>query len=107
MLSDETPTRRSLASSFAQSAHQRDAEERQCGEDGTYGQVLGFVAGAGSGHVRPPLASTGWQTAHKCRCTKADRMAARRKSDGATTIFALADFVSLDAHKQPDVQKKA
>jgi hypothetical protein len=25
------------------------------------------VAGAGSGHVRPPLASTGWQTDHKCQ----------------------------------------
>jgi hypothetical protein len=24
----------------------------------------------------------------------------------AATIFALADFVSLDAHKQPDVLKK-
>ena len=41
--------RRELTCSFAQSAHQRDAEERQCGEDGTCGQVLGFVAGAGSG----------------------------------------------------------
>jgi hypothetical protein len=59
--------RRELTCSFAQSAHQRDAEERQCGEDGTYSQVLGFVAGASSGHVRPPLASTGWQTDHKCQ----------------------------------------
>jgi hypothetical protein len=25
------------------------------------------VAGAGSGHVRRPLASTGWQTDHKCQ----------------------------------------
>jgi hypothetical protein len=69
-----------LTCSFTQSAHQRDAEERQCGEDGTYGQVLGFVAGAGSGHVRPPLASTGWQTDHKCQ-QRYQLMVHRKRND--------------------------